>query len=283
MAPVALDAIILQVFPYSETSKILRLLTRTHGVRSAIAKGAIRPKSKFGGVLEPFAEGMATFYLREGRELQTLSGFELARGHQALGRNLLRFGAASLLAELVLRTASEEAHPELYDAFRDALDHLERSPDEGVEAVALAETWQLVAHLGFAPALDECAECGRPIGPDEDVAFDYLAGAVRCPDCAPGGTAATGRALPAFARQALARFLEGQASPPPERTAAHWALLRRFLFQHVVEGRELKALEFLEEALGGTSGLDVGMTESASDSAAVSGPGPDSGPFVDEP
>jgi len=240
MAPVALDAIILQVFPYSETSKILRLLTRTHGVRSAIARGALRPRSKFGGVLEPFAEGEATFYLREGHELQTLTAFELARSHQALGRHLLRFGGASLLAELVLRTASEESHPELYDAFRDALDHLERAPDHAVEAVALAETWQLVAHLGFAPALDECVE---------DVAFDYVAGAVRCAECAPRASSATGRPLPAFARQALARFLGGQADSAPERTAAHWALLRRFLFQHVVEGRELRSLDFLEAAL----------------------------------
>ncbi len=249
MAPVALDAIILQVFPYSETSKILRLLTRTHGVRSAIAKGAMRPKSKYGGLLEPFAEGVATFYLREGRELQTLSDFELTRSHQALGRNLLRFGGASLLAELVLRTASEESHPELYDAFRAALDHLEGASGEAVEAVALAETWLLVAHLGFAPALDECVQCGRPIGPEEDVAFDYAAGAVRCADCAPGGSGGTSRALPAFARQALSRFLEGRASPAPERTAAHWALLRRFLFQHVVEGRELRSLDFLEASL----------------------------------
>lgn len=249
MAPVALDAIILQVFPYSETSKVLRLLTRTHGVRSAIAKGAIRPRSKFGGVLDPFAEGVATFYLREGRELQTLTAFELARSHQALGRHLVRFGGASLLAELVLRTASEESHPELYDAFREALENLERAPDDTVEGIALAETWRLVAHLGFAPALEECVQCGRALEPDEDVSFDYVAGAVRCADCTPGAVAATGRSLPAFARQALTGFLEGRAQPAPERTAAHWALLRRFLFQHVVEGRELRSLDFLETAL----------------------------------
>ncbi len=249
MAPVALDAIILQVFPYSETSKILRVLTRSHGVRSAIAKGALRPKSRFGAVLEPFAEGVATCYLREGRELQTLAAFELGRGHQALGRNLVRFGAASLLAELVLRTASEEAHPALYDAFRASIDALERADDEAVEAVALAQAWHLVAHLGFAPALDECIACGRALAPAEDVTFDHSAGGVRCAQCAVATAASPGRPLPAFARQALGTFLRGEWPPPPVRTAAHWALLRRFLFQHVVEGRELRALDFLEAAL----------------------------------
>ncbi len=246
MPLVTLDAIILQAFPYSETSKILRLLTRTHGVRSAIAKGALRPKSKFGGVLEPFAEGSASFYLREGRELQTLSAFELLRGHQALGRNLLRFAGASLLAELIMRTGSEEAHPELYDGMREGLAHIEAAPESELEPVLLAEVWSLVALLGFAPALDECVGCGRAIAAGEDVSFDYAAGAVRCADCAAG---APGRALPAHAREALERFLAGQATPAPPRTRAHWALLRRFLFQHVIEGRELHSLDFLESTL----------------------------------
>jgi DNA repair protein RecO (recombination protein O) len=256
MPVLLLESIVLQTFPYSETSKILRLLTRTHGVRSALARGAMRPKSKY-GVLEPFAEGLATFYLREGRELQTLSGFELTRSHQALGRNLVRFGGASLLAELVLRTASEESQPALFDALSAGLAHLEAASDEQVEAVALAECWNLVAHLGFAPSLDECLACGRAIAEDEDVRLDHAAGAVLCAECAPGGASSPGRPLPAFARATLGRFLRGEAAPAPERTAAHWALLRRFLLHHVVEGSELRSLEFLESALKERSGDDA--------------------------
>jgi len=237
MAQVSLDAIVLQVFPYSETSKILRLLTRTHGVQSAIARGALRPRSRFGGVLESFAEGVG---------VQTLAAFDLTRSHQGLGRNLVRFAGASLLAEMVLRTASEESHPELYDAFSAALAHLEAAGDETIEAVALAQAWHLIAHMGFAPALDECAACGRALAPDEDVTFDPEAGAVRCQACAP---AAPGKFLPAFARHTLVRFLQGVAEPPPARTSAHWALLRRFLLHHVVEGGELRSLDFLETAL----------------------------------
>src|SRR5687767_5106212 len=95
-------AIILQAFPYSDTSKILRLLTREHGLQSVIAKGAFRPKSRFGGVLEPFTDGIASFMLREVRDLHTLTGFELLRSRQAMGTHLVRFGGASLIAELVL-------------------------------------------------------------------------------------------------------------------------------------------------------------------------------------
>ena len=114
------DAVVLQAFAYGETSKVLRLLTRTHGVRSAIAKGARRPKSRFAAVLEPFAEGTVTLYLKEGRDLQTLGSFELTRSRQGLGGDLFRFGGASLLTELVLRTASEASEPALFEQFRRA-------------------------------------------------------------------------------------------------------------------------------------------------------------------
>src|SRR5687768_5966019 len=119
------SALILQVFPYSDTSKILRVLTRDFGVQSVIAKGALRPKSRFGGVLEPFTEGTASFLLREARDLHTLTGFDLVKSRQALGSDLMRFGGASLIAELVLRVGSEEREPELFDAIVSALDRIE--------------------------------------------------------------------------------------------------------------------------------------------------------------
>src|SRR5690606_9838430 len=86
MPLVSTESIILQSFAYGDTSKILRLLTRTHGVRSAIAKGALRPKSRYGGILEPFSIGTAVMYLKDGRDLQTLGGFELRSEERRVGK-----------------------------------------------------------------------------------------------------------------------------------------------------------------------------------------------------
>jgi len=241
MPLVRTDAIILQTYAYSETSKILRLLTRTHGLRSAIARGALRPRSRFGGVLEPFSTGVATFYLKEGRDLQTLDAFELERSGQALGRDLLRFGAASLLAELVLRTASEEPDPALYRQLLTGLSRLESADPIALEATILAEAWSMVGRLGYAPALESCLECDRELVPGEDARFDYAAGGVRCLDCPPG---AVSRSLPAHARAALVRLSRGEV-PPLERTAAHWSLFSRFLAHHVISGGPLRSLTFL--------------------------------------
>jgi DNA repair protein RecO (recombination protein O) len=245
MPQVTTPAVILQSFAYSETSKILRLLTRSHGVQSVIAKGALRPRSRFGGVLEPFTEGTASFYLRDTRELHTLSGFDLLRSRQSLGSDLLRFGGASLIAELVLRVVSEESDAALFDAIRSALDRVERADPALLQSTVLAETWALISQLGFAPALEQCIVCGRELDPAEETMFDYTAGGVRCHDCATG---LGGRLLPAAARAALSQLAAG-VPVPLERTGAHWRLLDRFLSHHVLEGQTLRSLAFLAEAL----------------------------------
>ena len=245
MAVVTTDAVILQAFKYSDTSKILRLITRTSGLQSVIAKGALRPKGPFGGVLEPFAEGVATFHLKDSRDLHTLASFELSRSRQRLGSHLVQFGGASLIAELVLRSGIEEPDADLFDAVRSALDRIQEAPPNQVEATVLGETWTLIAQLGFAPALDECIGCGRSISPAEEVTFDYAAGGVRCSSCAAG---MPGKLLPPHARSALLNLMQGE-HVHLERTSAHWQLLARFLAHHVLDGATLKSLTFLAETL----------------------------------
>ena len=246
MALITTDAIILQTFKYSDTSKILRLITRSSGMQSVIAKGALRPKNQFGNVLEPFVEGAATFQARDHRDLHTLTGFEMLRSRQRLGDDLVRFGGASLIAEIVLRSGIEEADSDLYDRVSSSLDSIQEGSKERVESIVLGETWALIAQLGFAPSLEDCIECGRSLAEGEDVSFDYGAGGIRCQDCSMG---LPGRTLPSHARNALIRLMAGE-HVVLERTAAHWRLLARFLAHHVLDGGNLKSLTFLAETLG---------------------------------
>lgn len=244
MSVVTTRAIVLQSFPYGDTSRILRLLTRDAGVRSVIARGATRPRSQYSGVLEPFTEGAATIYLKDNRDLLTLSCFDLARSRQSLGQDLMRFGGASLIAEILLRTASEEAQPELFDQVAHALDQLCDADESNVESIVLAQTWSLISSLGFAPSLDECVACGRDIAADEETRFSYAAGGVLCSECRDAGG---GSALPAHARHALRELLNGRAVPLT-LTAGHWSLLERYLDHHVLEGSALRSLAFLASA-----------------------------------
>src|SRR5438094_2087238 len=91
MALVTTPAVVLQTYRYSETSKVVRLATRELGVQSAIAKGALRPKSRFGAGLELLSEGSAQLYFREARELHTLGAFDLANLRRDLAADVGRF------------------------------------------------------------------------------------------------------------------------------------------------------------------------------------------------
>jgi DNA repair protein RecO (recombination protein O) len=243
----ATDAIVLHVFDYSETSRILRLATRDAGLQSVLARGARRPKSRFGSALDLFAQGVAQLHLREGRDLQTLSGFDVVRSRPALGADLGRFASASAIAELALRFGgADERQPSLFDAIAEALDAVAGAPPELASEAGLAGAWRLVAELGFAPSLNACSACHAPIADAADLPFSHTTGGVLCAACArlyPGG-----RSLPAQARASIARWSEAGRVDALEVKAAraHQRLLREFLQQHLTDGRHLRAFDAWE-------------------------------------
>lgn len=236
-------AVVLQTYRYSDTSKVLRLMTREHGPRAAIARGALRPKSRFGGLLEPFAEGVATLYMKENRELHTLSGFELVKERQALGRDLTRFTGASVLCELVMRLAPEHRDSLLYGGLVAGLDALLGAPPEEAAAAALLHVWRIVAILGFAPGLGRCVACGRGLRPGEGARFDFAAGGLRCEGCGPAG-----RRLAAAEVASLRALAEGR--PHPLVVGPQGSLAADFIRYHMTEGSRLRSLAFLEGVRG---------------------------------
>src|SRR5437870_4588169 len=162
MALVTTPAVVLRTYPYSETSKIVRLATRDLGVQSAIAKGVLRPRSRFAAGLELLSEGMAQLYHRETRELQTLAAFDLLVLRRELAQDVGRFAGATAQAELMLKMAPEAPLPGAYDALTTGLDALRTAVPDAVDAVALRGLWLLLGALGFAPALGSCVRDGTP-------------------------------------------------------------------------------------------------------------------------
>jgi DNA repair protein RecO (recombination protein O) len=240
MPLVATDALVLHMFDYLETSRILRLATREYGVQSVVARGARKASRRFGSALDLFAEGVAQLDLRPGRDLHTLTGFEVTQGRPGLASDLTRFTAAAAISECVQRVVTEDHAPAAYDITRAALDALADAPDHAVLSIAVGALWRLVAELGFAPVLDACASCHEAIGPALAVPFSHAAGGVLCEPCsvrAPGA-----RRLPATAHGALRAWMAGGS---PVLTSgegrAHQRLLREFLGEHLMDARALKA------------------------------------------
>jgi DNA repair protein RecO (recombination protein O) len=248
MALLATEAIVLHAFDYLESSRILRIVTRDGGVRSVLAKGARRSSRRFGSALDLFAQGSAQLYAKPGRDLDTLSGFDVTRARPELAGDLGRFTGASAIAELTLRFGREYADPALFDAVADGLDALASSAPDDTLGITLASAWRIIAELGFAPAVDVCGECHALLAEEATVMFSHPSGGALCARC--GRLAPAGRVLPPIARSALRVFLTGvhvdRLDDPSGR--AHQRLLREFLTEHLTDGRPLRAMELWEES-----------------------------------
>jgi len=242
------DAVVLHAFDYLETSRILRLATREAGVQSVLARGARRPRSRYGTALDLFASGSAEIYTKPGRELHTLASFEVTHSRGQLAADLDRFTAASAIAELAMRFASAESHAELFDALVDTFDRIGASAASASIDAALAGAWQLIAHLGFAPSVDLCAMCHATVPADAVASFSHPSGGVLCRRCTQ--LARASRVLPADARAALRAWIGGKPASLADGAArrAHQRLLREFLAEHLTDGRPLRAYDVWERS-----------------------------------
>jgi len=241
--PVVTEAIVLHAFNYSESSRILRLATRAAGVQSVMARGARASQRRFGSAVDLFAEGEVQYETRPGRDLHTLSRFDVVQSRLAIGSSLERFEGASALAEVMLRVAAEDETPEVaFESLRAGLDAIAAERDAMVATIRAV--WQLLGAIGFTPALDGCVQCDRELAPELDVSFSAESGGVLCADCASRTPA---RRLPAGARQQIAAWLQGSDEAAdmmdPLMAAAHRRLLRLFVHAHVTDGRSLRAFD----------------------------------------
>lgn len=243
MPLVTTPAIILSAQRYSESSKIIRIATRDHGVQSVIAKGALRPRSRFGAALQVLSEGQAQILLSERRDLHTLTAFDLGYLPASLTREVARYAGGMALAEVTLRFSATDPHPEAFDLLSEAIRQLESAAPDQHAAVAIRALWLLISVLGYAPVIAACVRDGRVIPPGE-LPFSAADGGAICPGCALGTDHPR---LPPEARAALEALVDAGA-PLPEldsrNAAAHRRLLGRYIQYQLADGSKLPALDF---------------------------------------
>lgn len=246
MALVVTDAIVLHAFDYQDSSRILRIVTRDAGMRSVLARGARRSKRRFGPALDLYAQGTAELQVKPGRDLDTLSAFDVSRTRMGLASELARFTGAGVVAELVLRFASDAPDPSLFDAVGEALDQLAHASTEHARDVTLGAAWRVLSELGVAPSTDDCAECHAAVDAGAPAMFSHPAGGVLCARCS--HLARGGRVLPPAARNALRDWLSGSAHATVDEAEAraHQRLLREFVREHLADDRPLRAFQAWE-------------------------------------
>ena len=179
-------AICIRAIDYSETSQIVTFFTRENGKVDAIAKGAKRPKSAFGGPIEMFSRGSVIFTAGAERNLATLTEFDPTPAPSTPGRDYFALNCALFAAELVAAlTDHRDPHPVLFDRLTQFLDDI-RNSRERTHSLALIILFQLalLKEIGLQPILRACANCKTPFtGKWTDAFFSSSADGLICGDC----------------------------------------------------------------------------------------------------
>jgi len=180
-----IEAVVLRSIRYGEADRILHLYSTARGRIGAIAKGARRPKSRFGGRLEPFFR--LDLVLHEGRgELLTVTNVSTVEGYPRLRSSGPALTAAARACDAVLRLLdAAEPNPPAYNLLCRYLALLDEpaQPRAGGLEMALAFRLKLALAAGFAPELASCARCGET---EHLSCFSGAAGGVVCVSCEAG-------------------------------------------------------------------------------------------------
>ncbi|HEY0544496.1 MAG TPA: DNA repair protein RecO [Pyrinomonadaceae bacterium] len=212
MGQVESEAIVLRTYDLAEADKIAVCLTREAGLVRAVARGARRLKSRFGGGLEPFTLVHLSYYEKEGRELVTLSQLEIVRSYFKLSSSVECVSALAYMSELVLAFAPpHEPNEKMYRMIRACLEAIESVPEELGLTLRYFEVWMLRL-TGFFSLMGNCARCGRRFPEGSAMRLDTELRQL-CEDCGKG----LGTKVSAGARDGLKRM---QRQSPQEFVSA---------------------------------------------------------------
>lgn len=240
MPLVADRSICLRKTEYSETSQVLRLFTRQHGLVSAIAKGAHRKTkvgaSRFGGGIDLLDIGDAVFTHDPGRELATLTEWHLREGSTFLRNHLRGIYLGLYAAELVGRLIEEhDPHPSLFDFLAATLPEL---ATPRAEQAFLGFELELLRQSGYLAELFACVGCQRALADQGPVGFSTSRGGVLCASCAKAAPIEDYRAIDSRLLRITQGILrlpraDGQIQRLPQLTRHQTDPINRLLATHV--------------------------------------------------
>ncbi len=175
-------AIVLRSRKWGDADRIVTFYSKERGKIGGVARGARRPKSRFGAALEPFSLCRLNLFEKAGDSLLRVSQVDLVRSSQKLRESLSLIDSAARMVNVVAAiTPDGDPDPLLFDTLEQGLASLHESEDPAF--TALLFQIRLLGVTGFRPQTDHCAACGKAhfVGEPQ---FSPLAGGLVCLSCA---------------------------------------------------------------------------------------------------
>jgi DNA repair protein RecO (recombination protein O) len=241
--------IVLRTRKLRESSKIVVFFTRDYGKISAVAKGSLKPKSKFGSSLELFTRSALIFYKKENRDLHTLSHSEILSPYGNLKKDVVKVAYASVAGEMVERMVpGEEKNKHLYTLLGSTLKEIDVAERPQLEVILSSYELKMLHLVGYGPELTRCVRCGKDIR--SEVWFGLLSGGIVCQMC-------SGKELNALemTKEALELIRDYESEPIDKLRRTYSAnevtrevadILNSFVRVQIGEAAKVKSLDFLE-------------------------------------
>lgn len=175
-------AIVLRSRKWGDADRIVTFYTRSLGKIRGVARGARRPKSRFGAALEPFSICQLDLFEKTGDSLFRVSHIDLVTSCQSLRERLDLMASAARMVNVVgAVTPDADPDPLVFDTLEQGLESLQKSTDPTF--TALLFQIRLLGLTGFRPQTDHCAACGKVhfVG---EAQFSPTAGGLVCLSCA---------------------------------------------------------------------------------------------------
>lgn len=149
--------IIISEKSYSETSKIVNILTKEYGIVSVMAKGAKRLKSPLRSVTNKLTYGYFQFNYKKDK-LSNLICVDIINPFNEIKKDLFKISYASYLLDLTFQVIKQSNEKKIFDLLENSLLKIE----EGFDPVIITNILELkyLDYLGIKPELNSCSICG---------------------------------------------------------------------------------------------------------------------------
>lgn len=170
------EGIVIRDLDYSDSSKIITVLTKEHQAIGIMAKGARQIKSKLRTSIMPFTYGFFHVYYKPDK-LSTLIAVDVVDYMKTIRTDIKAYSYAIYMTDILNQVIKEEYPPQIYHLYTSAILKI----NEGFNPKIITSIYeiQMLNHLGIAPVLDECASCGN----QDIVTFSIEAGGNICSNC----------------------------------------------------------------------------------------------------
>lgn len=179
-------AVVSRSMRMTDSSKLVTLITERYGLVKVMAKGARRPKSRYGAALEPVTLIDCTFYDKDTRDIQSISDADIVEPFVALKSDIGLFSIAACMTEIAeAQTAQGDPANAIFALLVETLSDLSSGRKSDADKHLWRYMLRLISAAGYSPRLDKCLVCGKnPKG--KPVFFSFPDGGVICPCTDPG-------------------------------------------------------------------------------------------------